>query len=190
MQHITTIIAIFANIWFYFHMHILLRLVSAGEPTNQADVALLQYPLRIKDIGHEQAVNDLEYYQSRSSGPTTAGFFTGDSSYSIAWLRLGNRTAADLQFGLAFEHMDVHNGFNVWIEKSKGSKGYPGNLNFITGAGGYLQNYLYGYAGIILAERCVSFNPILPPNGITKVGIRNITFHDKKFSFSYAYDAI
>ena len=39
--------------------------------------------------------------------------------------------------------------------------------------------------GIVLAERFISFNPILPPNGITKVGIRNITFHDKKFSFSY-----
>ena len=34
------------------------------------------------------------------SGPTTSGFFTGDSSYSIAWLRLGNRTAADEQFSI------------------------------------------------------------------------------------------
>ena len=158
-----------------------------GEATNQADVALLQYPLRLKDdvIDHEQAVNDLLYYQSRSSGPTTSGFFTGDSSYSIAWLRLGNRTAADEQFGLAFLHMDVNNGFNVWIEKSKGSKGYPGNLNFITGAGGYLQNYLYGYMGIILSESTFNLNPLLPPHGITKVGVRHITFHGKIFSVYY-----
>ena len=84
-----------------------------------------------------------------------------------------------------FLHMDVNNGFNVWIEKSKGSKGYPGNLNFITGAGGYLQNYLYGYMGIILSESTFNLNPLLPPHGITKVGVRHITFHGKIFSVYY-----
>ena len=62
------------------------------------------------------ARRDLAFYQQRSSGPTTAGFFTGDSSYSIAWLAVGNRSEADVQFAQAFAHLDV-GGFGVWMEK-------------------------------------------------------------------------
>ena len=85
-----------------------------GDYINQADVALLQYPLEL-DIGSRAlAVRDLEYYQSRTSVPgVSSGFFTGDSAYSVAWLRLGNRTGADDTFDEAFEHMDL-TGFNVW----------------------------------------------------------------------------
>jgi hypothetical protein len=32
-------------------------------------------------------------------------FYTGDSSNSIAWLEMGNRSAADAQFDLAFTAM-------------------------------------------------------------------------------------
>ena len=71
---------------------------------NQADVALMQYPLGLQMDG-EVAKNDLVFYQARSSGPSTAGFYTGDSAYSIAWLQLGNRSAADAQFDLAFEQL-------------------------------------------------------------------------------------
>ena len=72
-------------------------------------------------------------------------FSEGDSSYSIAWLSLNNRTAADAQFQLAFLHMDLAH-FNIWTEKT--AELSYGHLNFITGAGGYLQNFLFGYAGL------------------------------------------
>ena len=71
-------------------------------------------------------------------------FSQGDSAYSIAWLEMGNRSAADAQFDLAFTHMDLKH-FNVFEEKNYGNFG---NLNFITGAGGYLQNFVNGYAGL------------------------------------------
>ena len=92
-----------------------------NKPINQADVALMQYPLGIP-MEHQLAVNDLLFYQARSSGPSTAGFYTGDSAYSIAWLQLGNRSAADAQFNLAFDHMDLGH-YNVWKEKSFGNYG-------------------------------------------------------------------
>lgn len=50
----------------------------------------------------------------------TAGlirFYTGDSAYSIAWLQMDNRSAADAQFDIAFSHMDLAH-FNVWREKN------------------------------------------------------------------------
>jgi len=44
---------------------------------------------------------------------------------------MGNRSAADSQFDLAFTHMDLDH-FNVFEESNYGNFG---NLNFITGAG-------------------------------------------------------
>ena len=45
------------------------------------------------------------------------GYFTGDSSYSIAWLAMGNRTLADPWLQQAFLHMDLTH-FNVWKERA------------------------------------------------------------------------
>ena len=61
------------------------------------------------------------------------GFYTGDSSYSIAWLALGNRTGSDAQFGRAFLYMNglpsndstirviapQDNPFHVWKEQAR-----------------------------------------------------------------------
>ena len=81
---------------------------------NQADVALLQYPLGLRTNARvfpalpgqpnpdQLAINDLLFWQPKSDNQV---FYTGDSAYSIAWLELGNRTAADAQFDLAFTHV-------------------------------------------------------------------------------------
>jgi hypothetical protein len=171
----------------------------AGQPfINQADVALMQYPLGLV-MDKAIAENDLRFWQERSSGPTTAGFYTGDSAYSIAWLQLGNRTAADKQFDLAFQHQDLEH-FNVWKEKSFGSFG---NLNFITGAGGYLQNFVNGYAGLRYMVKdpinivcpnsdgkgagtgAVSFRPVLPPGNVTAVLMRGVSLGGSRFTVGY-----
>ena len=47
-----------------------------GQDINQADVALLQWPLHLP-MAPEVAAADLEYYASRSSGSDTKGFYTG-----------------------------------------------------------------------------------------------------------------
>lgn len=167
-----------------------------GQPINQADAVLLQYPLRWP-MRPLIALDDLSYYANLTSVPgVTRGFYTGDSSYSIAYLDLYRglleadssadapiegqtlRDMADEQFRLAFKHIDF-TAFNVWHETESG-----GHLNFLTGAGGFLQNVLYGYAGIRLysaedaeSSDCgggeiskgdyMSINPLLPPDGVT-----------------------
>ena len=50
-----------------------------GQDINQADVALMQWPLHA-DMTPEVADADLAYYAKRSSGADTKGFYTGDSS--------------------------------------------------------------------------------------------------------------
>ena len=136
------------------------------------------------------AARDLLYYQARSSGPTTAGFYTGDSAYSIAWLKLNNRTAADQQFNLAFEHMDI-GGYNVWMEKSHVSHDFPGNVNFLTGAGGYLQNYIFGYGGLRIENDRMTFaNPVLPPYNVTAVTFRGFAFASRRLTLRYDQDTL
>jgi trehalose/maltose hydrolase-like predicted phosphorylase len=127
-----------------------------GAPIAQSSVALMQYPLGWQ-MPVDVARRDLAYYQVRSSGMSTAGFFTGDSSYSIAWLRAGNRTEADAQFAQAFVHLDLA-GFGVWMEKYY-SHGDGGALNEISSGGAFLQNVLYGYAGVSIETEGITFEP-------------------------------
>ena len=64
------------------------------------------------------------------------GFYTGDSSYAIAWLALGNRTACDAQFLRAFRYMNgltgtpatatQYNPFQVFKEREQSG----GHINF------------------------------------------------------------
>lgn len=149
-----------------------------GEQINQADVALLQYPLQFP-MDADIARRDLDYYTTVTRKD---GFFTGDSAYSIAYLRLGDRAAADEQFRLAFLHQDV-GGFNVWKERATTG----GNLNFLTGAGGWLQNFIMGYAGARLSvEFGLEFaSPVLPPDGIRSVKLRGVSYLGSQFDLTY-----
>jgi trehalose/maltose hydrolase-like predicted phosphorylase len=148
---------------------------------NQADVTLLQYPLGLrsnkrvfpplpnsKNPEFQLAINDLLFWQPKSDNQV---FYTGDSSNSIAWLEMGNRSAADAQFDLAFTHMDLEH-FNVFEEKNSGDFGH---LNFITGAGGYLQNIINGYFGLRYTPEGLNLRPVLPPHGVTAVKLRALS---------------
>ena len=54
----------------------------------------------------------------------------------------------------------------VWSER----RDIWGAVNFITGAGGFLQAVVYGYGGFRLKDSELAFNPTLPPN-VTKLTI-------------------
>jgi len=171
----------------------------SGAHINQADVALLQYPLGIQ-FDAELARRDLDYYSGRTGlaqqqprqrqrqpGESICPFFTGNSAYGIAYLALGNRTAADAQFELGFLHQAP--GFNTWSEYTP-EAGF-GHWNFITGAGGWLQAVLFGYPGARLPPgggvlRFATPVPTLPPGGVTRVRLRGL--HLLGTSFDLAYD--
>ena len=147
----------------------------SGKQINQADVALLYYPLNM-DFGHEQNQRDLDYYAARTD---FSGMFTGDSAYSCAYLELGNRSAADEQLNSAFGHLSQD--FNVFTETEITGSAPPvtsGTQHFITGSGGLLQAFLFGYPGLRIQRLGVlSFTaqrPLLPPLGITQVKLRGL----------------
>jgi hypothetical protein len=79
-------------------IHLQDKQYTKGKIITQSAVGLLQYPLEV-DMAPQLKVNDLLYWEKHTKDN---GFYTGDSSYSIAWLALGNRTGSDSQFGRAF----------------------------------------------------------------------------------------
>ena len=79
-------------------IHLQDKQYTKGKIITQSAVGLLQYPLEV-DMAPQLKVNDLLYWESHTKDN---GFYTGDSSYSIAWLALGNRTGSDVQFRRAF----------------------------------------------------------------------------------------
>jgi len=147
----------------------------AGHTINQADVALLQYPLGL-DFGAAQNERDLAYYAGRTD---FAGMFTGDSAYACGFLALGNRSAADAQVGIAFEHISPD--FFVFTETAVEGDAPPtttGTQHFVTGSGGLLQAFVFGYPGLRVRRLGVlSFSaqrPLLPPLGVTRVKLRGL----------------
>jgi trehalose/maltose hydrolase-like predicted phosphorylase len=62
-----------------------------------------------------------------------------------------------MQFNKSFAH--IKPPFMTWNEKLIG--GHP---HFITGAGGYLQNIVFGYGGIRIYADLLAVNPVLPPD--------------------------
>jgi trehalose/maltose hydrolase-like predicted phosphorylase len=150
-----------------------------GHTINQADVALLQYPLGLK-FDADLARRDLDYWANQTD---FGGMFTGDAAYSAAYLALGVRTAADAQLQEAWPHIEPH--FNVFKEKADDT----GTQHFITGAGGLLQSFLYGYAGLRVQRVGVlsftSQQPVLPPLGVTRVTLRGMHLFGVAFDFMY-----
>ena len=57
-------------------------------------------------------------------------------------------------------------------------------MNFITGAGGFLQSLMFGYAGIRLQMESLHFDPVLP-NETTKVELTGITYLGNKMNLGY-----
>ena len=102
--------------------------------------------------------NDLIYYQIKTQQGNPEHFFTGDSSYSVAWLKLLNNENAQIFFDDAFDHMDTKH-FYIFREKDSSD---GGNLNFLTGIGGLLQNCIFGYGGAMITPKHLYLNPSFP----------------------------
>jgi protein-glucosylgalactosylhydroxylysine glucosidase len=77
--------------------------------------------------------------------------------------------------------------FNVWKEKSFGDFG---NLNFLTGAGGYIQNMLMGYGGLRFRDDGLFARLVLPPLGVTEMKLRRVAYQGARITFTVDDDQI
>ena len=133
-----------------------------GGQIKQADVVLLGYPLQVS-MPADVRENDLAYYIERTdpNGPAmTYGMHT------LGWLELGNEEKAAELFARTYANMRAP--FKVWAETPSG-----GAVNFITGAGGFLQTVWAGYGGVRINNGGFSAKPVLP-KGVSSLKVRGI----------------
>jgi len=74
----------------------------------------------------------------------------------------------------------MRGSFNVLAETPKNMA-----TNFITGAGGFLQQVLYGYTGLRISEEGLkAVYPPMLPNGVNEMTISNVRFRGKVYDIS------
>lgn len=125
----------------------------------QADVTLLGYPLQYTNIQTTTRRNNLNFYENvtRANGPAMTW-----SMHTIGHLDVDPMPPSAHKFQKTYAPY-VRQPFYVWNEYVNGVEN--GASNFITGAGGFLQLIIYGYAGIrINADSLTIEKSTLPPN--------------------------
>lgn len=75
--------------------------------------------------------------------------------------------------------------FYVWKERVSG-----GHLNFITGAGGFLQTFIQGYAGLRWREQALFFQPQRPPPGSATVTLRGVSVASATLDVELSSDGV
>jgi len=134
----------------------------------QADTVLLSYPLEV-DMSPRILANDLAFYDpiTDPTGPAMTW-----SMFAIGWINVENfdRSQRHFQHGYA----NAQEPFNVWTETPTG-----GAVNFITGAGGFLQSLVFGTSGMRIRRDGLHFKP--PPPAASGSEASRLTVH----SFHY-----
>eukprot|EP00937_MAST-01D_sp_MAST-1D-sp2_P004018 g4018.t1 len=142
---------------------------NPARPTvKQADTIMLEYPLGVA-MSPTVLANDLSFYDGITSqtGPAMTW-----SMFAIGWFNVGNYTASQRHF--LHGYANVQAPFRVWTETPGG-----GTVNFITGAGGFLQSVLFGTSGMRIGKAELTFKP--PPPRATGTNATAFTVHSLHF---------
>jgi trehalose/maltose hydrolase-like predicted phosphorylase len=137
----------------------------AGQRVKQADVVLLTYPWEYPQA-REVDRSDLEYYAARydPDGPAMT-----DSVNSIVAAQLGRCSA------WTYTRRSVEPFVRAPYEQFTEARAGQGVFTFLTGEGGFLQEFLYGYTGLRWRADRLRLDPVLPPQlsgGLRITGLR------------------
>lgn len=146
-----------------------------GQIIKQADVVLLGYPLEMK-MPLQIRRNDLAYYEERTdaNGPAMTW-----AMHSVGWLELGEKARAEAMFVKGYANAQAP--YYIWTETPTG-----GTVNFLTGAGGFLQSIINGYGGLrIRGVQTFFFNPSPPPTTTTSISLLGISLCGSKFDVKW-----
>ena len=145
-----------------------------GDAVKQADVTLLSYPWE-----HPQPRRvtraDLDYYVPRTDpgGPSMT-----DAIHSIVTSKLGIPGCSAFSFTRRSVDPFVRPPYEQFAEARSG-----GAFTFTTGAGGFLQEFLYGYTGFRWRAGTIRLDPSLPPQ---LSGVRDSAIHWRGRTLSVA----
>ncbi len=145
-------------------------------------VPLLSYPLEL-GISQSTKRNNLKLAVERvkKQGP---GGMMGITLYPIVAIELGDKNLFEFLFPLSYKPY-LRPPFNVLAET-------PDNdaINFLTGAGGFLQQVIFGWTGLRLTENGLEpkYKPMLPSN-VRRLALKNFKFRNKKYDI-YVEDGV
>jgi len=143
-----------------------------GGLVKQADVTLLQYPWD-DAMPSGLAQNDLNYYAPRAdpNGPSMT-----DAVNAVDTLSLSTAGCAGFVFTERSEQPFIRDAFDQFSETATG-----GAFTFMTGIGGFLQEFIYGYPGLRWNAGAVHLAPTLTSQ-LGGVVLHGVSWHGRLFS--------
>ncbi len=144
----------------------------AGKRIKQADVVLMRYPWENPQSA-EVTRADMARYVPRTDpdGPSMT-----DSVHSIISSELGDPGCAAMTYTKRSVDPFIRAPFEQFAEARSG-----GAFTFMTGTGGFLQEFLYGYSGMRWRDDRVYLDPTLPPQ-LTGISMRELSWQGRKFT--------
>jgi Glycosyl hydrolase family 65, C-terminal domain len=142
-----------------------------GQLVKQADVTMLQYPWRYP-MSSRAAQSDLDFYVPRTDplGPSMT-----DAISSIDTSALGSPGCAAYVYTRRSADPFIRDVFEQFSETSTG-----GAFTFMTGIGGFLQEFLYGYTGMRWNPQAVQLDPSLTSQ-LSGVTLHNLQWRGRTF---------
>jgi trehalose/maltose hydrolase-like predicted phosphorylase len=138
-----------------------------GEQIKQADTVMLTYPIGFP-LASGVGLNDLNYYAPRTDlqGPAMT-----DAIHSIDASALNAPGCSAYTYMLRSYEPFLRAPYDQFAETRSGPNT---GFNFLTGVGGFLQVFEYGYSGLRFTPNAVKLDPSLSPQlqGITLNGLR------------------
>jgi protein-glucosylgalactosylhydroxylysine glucosidase len=155
------------------------------EPLEGSTLGLLSYPSLDLQMSGKIRRNDFDYIMisvrqghhephGMSLAPASiAAAAAGDTASAVAWLQ------RNFTSGL------IKPPFNVRTETATNNTGY-----FVTASGGFLQNLLYGFSGLRVAEQGLveAYAPILPAEW-KSMTLKDIAIRGARYNFIVDRDA-
>lgn len=157
--------------------HPLYESAGAGEGASRfwsSVVNLLAYPLQI-DMSENTKRNDL-HHAVKSLEIHGAGAMMGINFLSIIAAELGSDSLMNYTINKTLKGY-LKPPFNVLSETHENK-----SVNFLTGAGSFLQQVIFGYTGLRITDKGVEekFSPMLPKR-VKKLILKNFTINDNKY---------
>lgn len=155
-----------------------------GAPARIGSVGLLlSYPLGLSMSNHVKR-NDLDIsLQLRArEGP---GAMMTETLFPLAAAELGDKALLDSLLRGSYQPF-LKPPFNVLSETSRNS-----SINFLTGAGGFLQQVIFGYTGLRLGENGLvqAYRPVLP-KGASSLVLKHFSLRGQKYDIEVLRDTV
>jgi hypothetical protein len=145
-----------------------------GEQIKQADTVMLTYPIGFP-LASGVGLNDLNYYAPRTDlqGPAMT-----DAIHSIDASALNAPGCSAYTYMLRSNEPFLRAPYDQFAETRTGPNT---GFNFLTGVGGFLQVFEYGYSGLRFTPNAVKLDPSLSPE-LQGIALNNLQWQGRVFT--------